>query len=336
MKIGDFDLSQKILIVAEIGNNHEGKFETAQELIRQAAKSGAHAVKFQTYKTKYFINARDRARYEKLSSFELSFAQFDQLQALAKRLRLLFISTPLDLESARFLERLVDAYKISSSDNNFYPLIAEVCKTGKPLIISTGLTTLEEIEQTKHFVVSEWKKHNIRQDLAMLHCVTCYPLPLAQANLLSIPFLHEKLGITIGYSDHTAGISACLASAALGARILEKHFTLDKHYSDFRDHQLSADPFEMKSLVKEVECLQAMLGKPQKALQPCETSYLPLVRRSIVAVADLPNGHRLVPPDLMWTRPAGGLPPGQEDKLVGKKLKRSVAFGDMLTLTDVE
>ena len=147
MQIGSWNSVDKVLVVAEIGNNHEGNIEVAKRLVHQAAESGADAVKFQTFQTRYFVSAKDKARYERLLSFELSYRQFESLHALAKSLGLLFISTPLDLDSAAFLADLVDCYKIASGDNNFYPLIARICATGKPLIMSSGLSDFAQVLQ---------------------------------------------------------------------------------------------------------------------------------------------------------------------------------------------
>lgn len=336
MQIGTFNLDEKVLVVAEIGNNHEGNFAVAQELVRKAAECGVDAVKFQTFQTKYFVSASDRARYERLSSFELPYPKFERLRELAKSLGLLFISTPLDLLSAAFLEGLVDSYKIASGDNNFYPLIEFVCQTGKPLIISSGLSDLRQIAHSKQFVEKQWKSRGIEQHLAVLHCVSSYPVPPEQANLAAIPFLARELRCVAGYSDHTVGVEACLAAVALGAQIIEKHFTLDQHFSDFRDHQLSADPTEMQQLVQQIKKVRTMLGRPEKAIQPNETEATGLIRRSIVAAANLSSGHRLEWPDLTWIRPAVGLPPGAEELLIGRTIKRSLLFGEPILISDVE
>lgn len=336
MKIGPIDLGEKVLVVAEIGNNHEGNFDAARELVRKAAECGADAVKFQTFRTKYFVSASDRARYDRLTSFELSHRQFEELQRLARSSGLLFISTPLDLESAAFLEGLVDCYKIASGDNNFYPLIERVCETGKPIIVSSGLSDLAQIARSVRFIEERWQACAVKQDVAVLHCVSSYPVPPAQANLAAITTLARVLPCTIGYSDHTIGIQACLIAVALGARIIEKHFTLDKQYSDFRDHQLSADPAEMAKLVRRISEMGVLLGTGEKVLQGSEAQVAHLVRRSIVAAGDLPAGHRLRFEDLTWIRPAAGLPPGDEAKVVGRRLKRTLAFGDPILLADLE
>ena len=336
MIIGDFDVQKNVLVVAEIGNNHEGDFKVAQELVRQAAGSGAHAVKFQTFQTRYFVGPQDAARYARLKSFELTYPQFAELAALARARGLLFISTPLDLESARFLDGVVDAYKVASGDNDFYPLMEAIGRTGKPVIISTGMSDMEQVRAAKRCVDTVWRAGGITQEMAILHCVSSYPAPPEDINLAVLPRLASELGCTIGYSDHTDGIEACVLAVALGARVIEKHFTLDKHYSDFRDHQLSADPAEMKRLMAEIARAQTLLGRPEKRLQPCEEAVAKVARRSIAAIRDLPAGHVLTREDLMWIRPAGGVKPGQETLLVGRRLRHAVLAADRILPDDVQ
>jgi sialic acid synthase SpsE len=335
MKIGSFDLHSEVLVVAEIGNNHEGKFQNACELVKRAAQCGVPAVKFQTYRTEYYVSPSDQARFKRLKSFELSQPQFEELSILAHSLGLLFISTPFDLESARLLEPLVDAYKIASGDINFYPLIAAVARTGKPLIISTGLSELEQVAKTVSFVEQQWSAQGREQELAVLHCVSCYPVPPEQANLLSIPVLSSALRKTVGYSDHTIGFDAAPLAVALGARIIEKHFTLDRHFSDFRDHLLSLDPDGMCELVARVRTATRLLGVRSKTISPCEEAIGGAIRRSIVAAADLEAGHRIQGSDLTWIRPGGGLVPGEEAALIGRILKRKVHFAEQIQLSDV-
>jgi sialic acid synthase SpsE len=334
--IRDFDVRQKVLVVAEVGNNHEGDFKVAQELVRRAAESGAHAVKFQTFQTRYFVGRQDPARYARLEKFELSYPQFAELATLARSLGLLFISTPLDLASAHFLEAHVDAYKVASGDNDFFALMEAVAATGKPVIVSTGMSDMAHVTAAKACVEGVWRARGIAQSLALLHCVSSYPAPPADINLAVLPRLAAELGGVIGYSDHTDGIEACVLAVALGARIIEKHFTLDKHYSDFRDHQLSADPAEMKTLVAAIARAETLLGTPEKRLQPCEEAVAKVARRSIAAIKDLPAGHVVTRDDLMWVRPAGGLPPGQEAVLIGRALRRAVQAADQLLPVDVE
>jgi sialic acid synthase SpsE len=336
MRIGSIDVDSKVLIVAEIGNNHEGRFDVAQELVRQAAASGVDAVKFQTFRTKYFTSASDPARFQRLQSFELTFPQFEDLARLARSLNVGFISTPLDLESQRFLTPLVDAVKIASGDNNFLPLIESACTTGKPIILSSGLTDLPAIRRVRDFIHACWKSQGVEQELAVLHCVSSYPVPADQADLRAIGLLRDELGDTIGYSDHTIGFEASIAAVALGARIIEKHFTLDKQFSAFRDHQLSADPSELKKIVESVRRVEGLLGERRKIVHTCEEEIEKVARRSIVAGFDLAAGHRLKMSDLTWIRPWTGLAPGREPELIGRKLKHAIAFGQPILLGDVE
>ncbi len=335
MKINSFDLDKRLLVVAEIGNNHEGSFEVAKELVRKAAECGVDAVKFQVFRTEYFVSRSNIERFNKLKSFELSYSQFEQLAKLAHSLGLLFISTPLDLQSSEFLENIVDVYKIASGDNNFYALINKVARTNKPLIISTGLSDINQVQRTVDFV-RETCRISIEEKLALLHCVATYPVPIDQANLLAIKFLSDKTGLTVGYSDHTIGIDASLLAVAFGARIVEKHFTLDHNYSSFRDHQLSADPEEMKTLVQKIRSASLMLGSYDKTIQKCEEPNIQAIRRSIVASKDLKEGQILDLSDLAWTRPADGLLPGEESRLIGRTLKRDIIFGEKLYESDVK
>ena len=283
MRIGDLDLDERVMVVAEIGNNHEGDFGLAQELIGLAAEAGVDAVKFQTFRTEHYVARRDRRRFEQLRSFELTIEQFDaipegtkdpgllkakkalkrkmpkrranqqywtesqfeKLAATAAAAGLRFLSTPFDLDSVRCLAGLVDAFKISSGDNTFFPLLQAVARTGKPVILSSGLATLDQLREAQA-VIAGARGEPVARDLAILHCVSSYPVPPAEANLAVIPRLREALGCTVGYSDHTLGIEAAGVSVALGARIVEKHFTHDRNHSDFRDHRLSADPAELR------------------------------------------------------------------------------------------
>ena len=336
MKIGDFDLDQQVLIVAEIGNNHEGNFEIAREMVEEAAKCGVDAVKFQTFKTEHYVNQADSARFERLKSFELTYPEFEELSNLAHSQGLMFISTPFDLASASFLNGIVDSYKIASGDNAFYPLMEKVALSGKPMIVSTGISHAEQVKKTVEFIKQTWTNNNIIGQLAILHCVSSYPVPSDQANLRSIQFLIENFDDTIGYSDHTLGIEAAILAIALGAKIIEKHFTLDKNFSDFRDHQLSADPLEMRNLVQKIRLTSLMLGENQKRIERCEEGLVTAIRRSIVVGRDMSAGHCIAKSDLTWLRPSEGLVPGEEEALIGKLLKRDVSFGEQLSVTDVE
>lgn len=336
MKIGGFDTDRRVLVIAEIGNNHEGNVDTALQLVRAAAEAGADAVKFQTFRTHQFVRRADAERFARLQSFELP---PDAWQDLARRARdrgLLFLSTPLDLGSADLLRDLVDAFKIASGDLTFFPLIERVAAFRKPILFSTGLADLPSVERALHCAEKAGAGLGGPGEVAVLHCVSSYPTPPEEANLLSIPTLAERFHCTVGYSDHVPGIEAAVAAVALGARVLEKHFTLDKNYSSFRDHSLSADPEDLKALVRRVREVERMRGRPGKEALPSEAGSVSAFRRSIVAGRDLSAGHALAWEDLAWLRPAGGMNPGEEGQLLGRRLVRDVSVGDGLSLADVQ
>lgn len=335
MRIAGFDTERRVLIVAEIGNNHEGDFGRARDLVHAAAACGVDAVKFQTFRTELYVSVQDRQRFERLRRFELSWSQFEELAQIARSLGLLFLSTPFDLESAGFLRGVVDAFKVSSGDNNFYPLLRLLARTARPLILSCGLSDTAQIRRSVECVRREWELHAAGAELALLHCVSAYPVPPAEANLLAIQELRREFGGTVGYSDHTLGEEACVLAAALGARIIEKHFTLDKQWSDFRDHQLSADPADMRQLVERVRLVPVLLGTAEKKPAACELASATSLRRSIAAGRALPQGHTLSMNDLIWIRPGGGVPPGQEELLIGRPLQRAVCAGEQFQPGDV-
>jgi sialic acid synthase SpsE len=324
LKIGNINTKEKVFIIAEIGNNHEGSYTLAEEMIGLAAEAGADAVKFQTFQTEYYVSVDDVERYKKLKSFELNYNEFEKLSRVAKGSGILFISTPFDLESALFLDSIVDALKIASGDNNFYPLIETAAETGKPIIMSTGLADIQQIMKSKTLIEKIWNQQNLVQDLAILHCVSAYPVEPKYANLQAIQTLIKSFDCTIGFSDHTLGVNAAIVSVGMGARIIEKHFTIDKHFSDFRDHQLSADLKEMKQLIQSIREVEKMLGSGDKVPQFPEKDSAIQVRRSIVAKHLLSEGHIIQWDDITWIRPGGGLDPGEEQRIIGKRLNQKV------------
>jgi len=330
MIIGNVDSSNAPVLIAEIGNNHEGSLATARDLVHQAKKCGIKVVKFQTFRAEHYVSRDDTARFQRLKSFELRYDQFAELAALTRELGMGFISTPFDLESVHQLDSMVDAYKIASGDNNFFPMIEAICQKKKPVILSTGLAGLEHVKKVVTFIKERWRVLAHDGSLAVLHCVACYPVNADSANLRAIQTMATSLDCEVGYSDHTLGPTACIAAAALGARIIEKHFTLSKTHSDFRDHQLSADPEEMRFLVSAIQEAHQMLGDGIKEPQPCELAAVAMMRRGIVAAVDLPAGHMLVSQDITWVRPQRGLAPGEEGLILGCRLKRAVRLGESI------
>ncbi len=333
MQIGNVDSKDNVIVVAEIGNNHEGSIEVARELIDRAAETGVDAVKFQTYRTETFVAPTQKERYQRMKNFELSNENFLELSDRAHQHSLKFISTPLDLQSAFFLDKIVDAIKISSGDNTFYPLIEYAASTDKPLIISTGFASESKIRFTTALVENIRMADKRNLNLALLHCVSAYPVAIKDANLAAIQRLKKYFGqkATIGYSDHTLGIQAATLAISAGARIIEKHFTLDLNYSKFRDHQLSADPPMMKQLVDGVREAEILLGDGNLTARKIEKESEIPVRRSIAAAQDLDAGITIKMSDLMWIRPGEGYAPGSEHQILGKTLARPMQTGELFT-----
>jgi N,N'-diacetyllegionaminate synthase len=316
MRIGTKNTDDAAYIIAEIGNNHEGNFEVAKEMLIAASKTGIDAVKFQTYKTELFINPENPTRFNQLKSYQLSFNQFSQLAAIAKDSGVDFLSTPFDLESAQFLNDLVPAFKISSSDNNFNPLIKKIISFNKPVIMSCGIADVTTIDKTIDLIKNENSEEYFENHVALLHCVASYPTSIEEANLNSISFLRSTYNCTVGYSDHTLGIDAAHLSVALGGQVIEKHFTLDHNYSSFRDHQISANPQEMTELVNKVRNAEKMLGSKELKVGKFEVNNIDALRRSISANKILEAGHVISQDDFCWTRPyKGEFNIGNEDLL---------------------
>lgn len=330
LRIGQFELGERPLVVAELGNNHEGDAGVARELIGVAADAGADAVKLQTFRADDFVRPSDERRHQQLTRFELSPDEVRSLAELAHEVGLLFVSTPLDFPSVDLLESLVDAFKVASGDNDFLPLLDRLADTDRPLIVSTGLLELDEIRAVKERIAGRRAARGSDAGLAFLHAVTAYPCPPEQVNLAAIPMLARDLGCPVGYSDHTLGSEACVLAATLGASILEKHVTLAHDFSDFRDHRLSATPDELRELVAAVARAWVLLGASAKEPQPAEEELRMAVRRAIVAARDLPPGTVVEAADLTWMRPRDGLAPGQEALLVGRRLERAVGRGEAI------
>jgi N,N'-diacetyllegionaminate synthase len=312
---------KKTFIIAEIGNNHEGSFNVACKLIKEAKKAGVDAVKFQTFKTEDFINPNDKKRFRKLKKFELSYEDFEKLSVIAKNKKLKFISTPLDINSAIFLNNIVDCFKIASGDNNYYDLIKTVLNFDKPTFISTGLLDFIEVKSLVKFI----KKIGFNfSKLSLFHCVSDYPVSYEEANLLSIKFLKDKFPLTIGYSDHTIGKDASIIAASLGAKIIEKHFTLSNNFSKFRDHQISLNPQDMKQLVSSIRKTELMLGFEEKRIQNSEFKNLDSIRRSIYSANNL-NKNSIIKKNMTKIlRPANIYKPNDLNKILNKKIKKKI------------
>jgi sialic acid synthase SpsE len=319
MRLGGADTSERVAIVAEIGNNHEGDLGAARELVEQAAAAGAHAVKLQVFVPRHYVAPSQPERVAQLERFALGEAAVHELHELARARGIGFVSSAFDLASIDLVAPLVDAMKIASGDNDVDALLERAADSGKPLIVSTGMSTWEQIAHAVTVL-----RRRTSAELALLHCVSAYPIASERALLATIPVLRERFGVTVGYSDHTLGLEACLAATALGARILEKHFTLKRGVSDFRDHELSLEPAELAELVRRVAEVEALLGAPRAGILPEEEPVAAAARRAPRAARDLPAGHVVERADVLWMRPGEGT---RQDP-VGRRLERDVAFGE--------
>ncbi len=314
----------RTFIIAEIGNNHEGNFKNAKKMIFNAYRAGVDAVKFQTFVTDEFISKKkNKKAYLRFKRFELSFKEFSRLKDYSHKLNLKFISTPLDLKSADFLIKIADYIKIASGDNNFFPLIKKAIRSGKKLIISTGMMDNKNLIELNKNILKMAKKKNAFNKISLLHCVTDYPVENKFANLNSIRYLIKNFKYRIGYSDHTLGKEACFAAVALGSSIIEKHFTLDKKFSSFRDHSLSADFSEMKSIVQGIRKIEDQLGLINKKIQYCEKKNLTLARRGIYAVHKIKKGESLSFKNVKFLRPSLNKKYGILDQVFKKKAKKN-------------
>lgn len=326
MKIKKVNTKKKILIVGEIGNNHEGSFLNAKKLIDMAAKAGVDAVKFQTYKTEKFISKIDKKNFKKFKKFELSFDQFKKLKLYANKKKLLFISTPLDLDSANFLIQNSDAIKIASSDNNFSLLYKKILMSKKPFIISTGFLNSKEINQLIKNLIKIRKTN-----MAILHCISSYPAEPNEVNMLSIKNLKNNFGLEIGYSDHTIGVEACLCAVSLGARIIEKHITLDKNFSKFRDHKISSDFNELKQLVAKIRKIEKILGNEFKNIQKNERKILKIVRRSVFASKKIIKNEKFSEENLDFLRSSKQISKKIDiNKIIKKRSKKTFEINQVV------
>lgn len=335
MKIGNFDLNTKVLIIAEVGGNHNGDFDLAKRYIEEVAKTGADVVKFQMYRAEKLVTKdmpphpllkhKYKTQQERFKKLEFTREQWVELAGLAKEHGLSFMASAFDEETADFLDKISNVFKVASGDLTNLPLIRHVVKKNKPVLLSTGFATVEEIDRT----VKEIPKNR----LVLLHCVGSYPCSLEDANLLSIPFLKDRFGITVGYSDHTIGTLAPKIAVALGARVIEKHFTLDKT-QPFGDHVLSVEPLEMKEIVDDIRKVEKMLGC-RKGPVEAELKLIKSFRRSLAAKVDIPEKTAITEAMLMTLRPATGISPMEIDEIIGKRAKRYIKKGEIITRKDL-
>jgi N,N'-diacetyllegionaminate synthase len=332
----DFRNLDRTWIVAEIGVNHEGSVSVAENLIERAAESGADAVKFQTFKVEHYVSSVQPERFERARKFQLPYEAFAHLAGVAQRLGLTFFSTPLHYDDVDFLDGIAPIFKVSSGDLTHLNLIRRIASKGKPIIVSTGLGTLEEIRAAIDAIVQVRPDIAEKGELALLHCVAAYPTPLEEAGLGNIGLLRDSFGLPVGYSDHSLGIKACELAVAAGAVVIEKHFTYRKENQAFHDHALSADPSEMRDLVETIRQVESIFGRRERRRTPSEEKMVLHLRRSVGAARDIPEGVPVRVDDLTLLRPAWGLQVDELEDLIGKRLNRTVSAGQLIMPEDVE
>ena len=330
------NLEHEVVVVAEIGVNHEGNVDAAAELIRLAHDAGADAVKLQSYTPKRFASSADPVRQARVRRFCLDRAAHYRLAEDSRRLGAHLFSYAITEDVIPLLAELFPAIKIASGDLNFEPIVRGAAATGKPVILSTGNSTVEEIEQALVWCREEVGMERLRERIALLHCVSAYPAPIEQANLLSIPFLRERFGLVTGYSNHVLGTEAVLAAVALGARIVEVHVTDRREGREFRDHAMSFEPQELADLIVSVRKVASSLGELGKPLQPSELAIRVAMRKGVVAARNLDVGRVLTRDDLMYARPANEFPASELPGLVGRRLTVAIREGELIPRVGVK
>ena len=305
-------------VIAEGGLNHNGDVKIAKALIDAAKNCGANAIKFQTYKTENFVRETNQY-FDVFKNAELSFEQFEELKDYSKSLDLTFFSTPFDFESAEFLNQIeIPCFKIASSDLTNLPLITSIAKMHKPMIISSGLATMNEIETAVNCCLFEGNNK-----IALLHCVANYPTQSNEVNLNVINTLKKIFDFPIGYSDNGESTLVDIVAVSMGANIIEKHFTLDKNMSG-PDHGFSIDPNGLKSLISQINEIDQMKGDGIKIPQLSEIENRSSIRKSITAKHDLEIGKKIQPNDITIKRPADGIEPKYFKMILGKTLTTNI------------
>ncbi|MDA1100165.1 MAG: N-acetylneuraminate synthase family protein [Proteobacteria bacterium] len=335
MKLFGKDTESDLIVVAEIGVNHEGDVEVASKLLRLAAEAGADAVKFQSYNPHRFVASNDPDRLKRVTQFGLDEAAHRRLAGEARDIGVGFFSAAISEDMIPLLAELCPVIKIASGDVNFEPVIRAGARTGKPMIVSTGNATVDEIDRTVGWVRDEVGDDKLPERLALLHCVSAYPTPIEEANVKSVPFLAERYGLATGYSNHVLGGMACLAAVALGASIIEVHFTDNKSGRSFRDHELSFEPDELTALIEALGGVRASLGNFAKAPGKSELPVRDAIRKGLVAARNLDAGTELRGEDLMFARPASEFAADQIDNVIGRRILGAVRSGEIIARDNV-
>ena len=332
----------RTFIIAEAGVNHNGDVKLAKKLIDVAKDAGADAVKFQTFKAEevvtsqgkkadYQHRSKEKTQYEMLKNLELSFDEFRELNEYCDNKDIEFISTPYDTKSVEFLNEIgVKRFKVASADLINKPLIEAIAKTEKQIILSTGMAALGEIERTISLINAFGNT-----DIILLHCTTSYPTPYDQVNMNVLDTLKKAFGLPVGYSDHTLGIEISVMAVSLGAKVIEKHFTLDRTMEG-PDHFASLEPHELKNMVEAIRNVEKAFGSKRKEITVEEKKNIFFMRRSVHASKDMEQGETMKENNIKITRPFDGIEPWFLESILGKKIKNNVKkdepikWGDLL------
>ncbi|MEL4429219.1 N-acetylneuraminate synthase [Shewanella mangrovisoli] len=333
-------MAQKTFIIAEAGVNHNGDIKLAKALIDAAAEAGADCVKFQTWKTELLVTptakmaqyqientSNTTTQFEMLKSLELSYTDFVELKDYCDNKNIIFMSTPDETQSATFLNNLQNQFKIGSGELTNLPFLSHIARFRKPIILSTGMSNLTEIE----LALNTLKTSGITIDMVtILHATTQYPTPMQEVNLLAMNTIKNAFpGVKVGYSDHTLGIEIPIAAVAMGATIIEKHFTLDKKMSG-PDHKASLNPVELCEMVSAIRNLEVALGTGIKEPSISELQNIPIVRKSIVASKPISKGQKLTEDNLTVMRPGTGIPPSRWSEILGTTANMDYQPGELI------
>ncbi len=331
----------KVFIIAEAGVNHNGDLNTAKKMIDVAVEAGVDCIKFQTFKAEKLVskaaqmaeyqksnmNEQNQSQFEMLKKLELSEEEFISLSQYCEDKGIIFLSTPFDLESIDFLNQLgMSFWKIPSGEITNLPYLIKIAKTNKNMILSSGMCTLEEIAESVEVL-----KNNGKGTLSLLHCNTEYPTPFSDVNLRAMITMKEKFGLEIGYSDHTNGIEVAIAAVAMGATIIEKHFTLDRNMIG-PDHKASLEPHELKKMVESIRNIEAALGSYDKKPSESEMKNIAIARKSIVAGKPIKKGELLCDENLAIKRPGNGISPMKWFEVVGQVATKDYSEDEMIVL----
>lgn len=333
---------EKVYIIAEAGDNHNGDFNTALKLVDVAKRAGADCVKFQTFVTEEIISkyaemaeyqkkntGKEESQFEMVKRLELSFDEFRKIKEYCDRVGIQFLSTPFDLKSVDFLNELgVPFFKIPSGEITNYPYLIKIAHTGKPVVMSTGMCEPDEILAAINVL-----EKNGSGEITLLHCNTEYPTPLKDVNLYAMRTMKKMFGKKVGYSDHTKGIEVPVAAVALGACVIEKHFTLDKNMPG-PDHKASLEPDELGRMVKNIRNIEIALGDGVKRVSESERKNIAIARKSIVARRNIQEGEILTEENLAVKRPGTGINPMQWMEVLGIRAVRDFKEDELIEIRE--